>query len=75
MQMQANFSHSKIIRPKVIETTAYGVALGSMVGLGEITLDQLDKHWQEDNVFSPTNEDYYQIKRSSWSSTISKLFR
>ncbi len=74
MQMQANFSHSKIIRPKVIETTAYGVALGSMVGLGEITLDQLDKHWQEDNVFSPTNEDYYQIKRSSWSSTISKLF-
>src|SRR5690606_35147209 len=33
MGLQANFSHLKIIRPEIIETTGYGVALGALVGL------------------------------------------
>lgn len=74
MQIQANFSKKKIIRPQVIETTAYGVALGSVVGLGEIPLSKVDELWKEDCQFDPINDDYYQMKSKSWSSLIKRLF-
>ena len=41
MEIQANFSHKKILRPKNIETTSLGAALGALVGLGEITPQDL----------------------------------
>ncbi len=74
MQIQANFSKKQIIRPQVIETTAYGVALGSVVGLGEIPLSKVDELWKEDCQFDPINDNYYQMKSKSWSSLIKRLF-
>jgi glycerol kinase len=74
MQIQASFSNKKIIRPKVIETTAYGVALGSMIGLGEINFSDLDNLWQEDKNFLPIKHSYFDNKLAQWNQYIKKLF-
>lgn len=74
MQIQANFSKKKIIRPKVIETTAYGVALGSLVGLGEITLDRIDELWKQDQEFTFQEDEYYGKKSDQWNSAIKQLY-
>ena len=74
MQIQSNFSNKKIIRPKVIETTAYGVALGSKIGIGEMSFDQIDKLWQEDQVFDTQDISYYQEKSIQWNELIKKIY-
>lgn len=74
MQIQANFSDRKIIRPKVIETTAYGVAIGAILGQGKISFSDIDKLWQEDKSFEPQTDDYYANKKEQWTATIKKLF-
>ncbi len=75
MQSQANFSEVKIIRPKVIETTAYGVALGSLVGLGQLDFGEIDKLWKEDKSFDyQPSETYYKTKKEQWDSVIKKVF-
>ncbi len=74
MQIQSNFSHKKIVRPKVIETTAYGVALGSLVGLGEVPLDKVRELWKEDKVFNTKSTEYYANKQQQWKTYIQKLF-
>ena len=74
MQIQANFSNKKIIRPKVIETTAYGVALGSLVGLGEISLDKVQSLWKEEKVFNNNQTDYFKKKLIQWKDGIQKIY-
>lgn len=74
MQIQANFSNKKIVRPKVIETTAYGVALGCLYGMGKLSLEKIDSLWQEDQIFEPQPVAYYQNKSNQWVETIKKLF-
>ncbi|MBD66913.1 MAG: glycerol kinase [Halobacteriovoraceae bacterium] len=73
-EIQASFSQKKIIRPKVIETTAYGVALGAIVGLGEIELSKVKDLWKEDKEFNPSNEDYFKTKSHQWTETIKKIY-
>lgn len=70
MQIQADISENKIIRPKIIETTAYGVALGSLLHTGEITLDGINKLWKEDKQFEPTKSDYISYKKEIWAKFI-----
>lgn len=75
LQIQANFSGSKIIRPKVIETTAFGVALGAKMMLDNLTLKDLENIWEEDLVISPeTKLDYYKMKQDLWTKTIKNLY-
>jgi glycerol kinase len=74
MQLQADFSNKKIIRPKVIETTAYGVALGCAIGTGALDINNVDSVWQEDCVFEARPNDYHQKKSSMWDNTIKALF-
>ncbi len=74
MQIQADFSQRKIIRPKVIETTAYGVALGSVVGLGEVELDKVNSLWKEDCSFTPVENSYCVDKQTKWDNLIKKLY-
>lgn len=75
MQIQANFSNKTIIRPEVIETTAYGVALGSIVGLGEIKLDKIQTLWREDKKFQSKSDPYFTNKLEQWSNYINRLFK
>lgn len=74
LQIQANFSNKTIVRPKIIETTAYGVALGSLIGKNEIKFSDIENLWQEDKRFQNQNIEYYTRKSALWSQTISKLF-
>lgn len=74
MSLQANFSKLEIIRPEIIETTAYGVALGALVGLGEIEIDALSEFWEKDKSFKPDeNLDYYESKKSKWDKYIQNI--
>lgn len=74
MQIQANFSQTEIVRPVVIETTAYGVALGSLVGNDELNLEEISKVWKKDKSFSPEENDYYDKKSNLWNEKIKKIF-
>jgi glycerol kinase len=74
MQIQSNFSNMKIIRPKVIETTAYGVALGAVVGTGNLELDKINSLWKEDISFEQQSDNYFVKKSKQWKYYINKLY-
>lgn len=75
MQSQANFSGKKILRPKNIETTAYGAALGALVGLGKIGVGDVAKLWKLDREFTPDSGDlYYSRKANQWTETLKRLY-
>lgn len=74
MQMQANFSQQKILRPQVIDTTAYGVAIGCLVARGEVSINDMGQYWKLEKEFSPETDNYYADKKKLWDSTIAKLY-
>lgn len=75
MQSQSNFSNKVILRPKNIETTAYGAALGALIGLGRISLNDVGRLWKLDRDFKPeSSKQYYSKKAEQWSQTIRRLY-
>lgn len=76
MQSQASFSNKAILRPKNIETTAYGAALGALVGISEITVEDVSKLWKLDREFLPdVKANYFPKKRQQWDETLTRLFK
>ncbi|MCX5852015.1 MAG: glycerol kinase GlpK [Deltaproteobacteria bacterium] len=54
MQMQADFLGCRIIRPKVVETTALGAAFFAALGAGLMKdVNEIKHAWKEDRVFEP----------------------
>lgn len=74
LQIQANFSEKTILRPKIIDTTAYGVAMGAMVSRGELSIKDLTNQWKLENEFMPEAKPYYATKKILWDDSIKKLF-
>jgi glycerol kinase len=74
MEIQANFSQKTILRPKITDTTAYGVAVGCLVGKGDVAIGDLGKFWSLAESFKPANNPYYAKKKALWDSTIQRLF-
>ncbi len=74
MQMQANFSQKAILRPQVIDTTAFGVAIGCLVGKGSVSIEDMGKHWKLEKEFKPEKNSYYGNKKSLWDETIKRLY-
>ena len=74
MQFQSNFSKRPIVRPKVIETTAYGVALGALIGEGQMKMEDIDSLWSEERVFEPATNSYFAKKKELWDGYIKKVF-
>ena len=74
MQLQANFSQKPIQRPQVIDTTAFGVAVGCLVGKGEISIEQMGKYWKLEKEFVPEKNPYYATKKHLWDETIKRLY-
>ena len=72
--IQANISQTTIVRPKVIETTAYGAALAAAIGSGIFDISQIADKWKEDKKFKKDNNDYYQNKLNKWKAFQSLLF-
>ena len=58
MQFQSDLLNTKVIRPKVVETTALGAAYlaGLAVGYWSST-DDIQKQWQMESIFSPLMTD------------------
>lgn len=76
LEIQASVLNCDIIRPKVIETTAYGAALGAAVGAGLFKIDDLTKLWKEDKTFKPKSDwlNFYLKKKSQWEIAIKRLY-
>ncbi len=58
MQFQSDIINTRVIRPRITETTALGAAYlaGLAVGFWK-DLDELQQYWQQDRAFSPAMED------------------
>lgn len=76
LTIQASISKLEIIRPKIIETTAYGAAMAAAIGNNQLKMEELNKYWQKDKSFSAHSdwEEYYSKKLSQWNKTIEKLY-
>jgi glycerol kinase len=74
MQMQANFSEKKILRPECIDTTAFGVAVGCLVGKGEVSIEEMGRYWKLEKEFLPEKNSYYPNKKNLWDNTIKRLY-
>lgn len=76
MEIQSAILESKIIRPKITETTGFGAALGAAVGLGHISIDKISSLVKTEKEFTPNLDlaKFYKIKKSNWSKNISKIY-
>ena len=76
MELQATISDTLIIRPKIIETTAYGAALASAIGAQFLNFDQLEDKWKKDLEFKANTEMkiYINSKKDLWNHYLNKLF-
>jgi glycerol kinase len=76
MNTQATISKLKIIRPKVIETTAYGAALAAAIGLELIDFEKINDLWKKESEFTPTEDliSFYENKSLQWTNVVKKLF-
>lgn len=74
MQMQANFSQKTILRPQVTDTTAFGVAIGCLVGRGDVSIEDMGRYWKLEKEFGEEKNPYYGKKKDLWDKTIKKLF-
>jgi glycerol kinase len=57
MQFQADILDMRVVRPKILESTAMGA--GYLAGLGEgiwESIDDIEKLWQEDKAFAQNCE-------------------
>ena len=78
MNIQAGISGLKIVRPKVIETTAYGAILGTYIGKGEMSFEDISTIWKQEKVFegsSGTEEaDYFYKKSLLWKEMVERVY-
>ena len=73
LQIQASISKIDIIRPKVIETTAQGVAFLAGLATGYWkNLEEIKKIWESDKVFNPQLDKNMDILRKNWSKAIER---
>lgn len=77
MELQATISETTIIRPKVIETTAFGAAMAAAIGAGLTDFEKLETTWKKDREF-PIEQDllpYIKDKKILWNKTIDAFFK
>lgn len=77
MELQATISETTIIRPKVIETTAFGAAMAAAIGAGLTDFEKLSSTWQMDREF-PIEKNltaYVKEKKILWDTTMKRFFQ
>jgi glycerol kinase len=77
MELQASISNTCIIKPKIVETTAFGAALAAAVGLGLTDLEQLKNIWKKDREFTADENllNYLKPKKELWNKTIKSFYQ
>jgi glycerol kinase len=74
MQFQADIFGSKVVRPKILETTALGAAYlaGLAVGYWD-SIDEVKKQWSVDRVFEPAQDGQHVEKQlAEWKKAIAR---
>lgn len=66
MQLQADILQSKVVRPRISETTAMGAAFLAGLAVGFWTREELKVLWQEDHKFEPRQHPGYQGWLGGW---------
>lgn len=76
MEIQATVCSLSIVRPQVIETTAYGAALGAAIGIEIFTKEQIEGLWKEDRTFDSNSSwtNFYNDKKAQWKKTIERIY-
>jgi glycerol kinase len=74
MRTQSSFSNLTIIRPEVIETTAFGAACAAAIGAGLMTKEDISQNWRSEKVFKEERSSYHIEKKKKWDRYISKSF-
>lgn len=76
MELQASISETTIIRPKVIETTAFGAAMAAAIGAGLTDFDKLATTWKKDREFAVESEllPYLKDKKILWVNTLKNYY-
>ena len=74
-QFLSDIINLKVIRPKVLETTALGAAMLAGYQVGEFkSLNEIKNKWKKDNVFSPKiNKSLRNKLLQGWRQAIKKL--
>lgn len=77
MELQATISETTIIRPKVIETTAFGAAMAAAIGAGLVDFEKLASTWKKDREFGIEQDllPYIKDKKNLWNKTIQTFFK
>jgi len=74
MQFQADILDMKVVRPKILESTAMGA--GYLAGLGAgfwKSIDDIEQLWQEDRTFSPALErDSAERRHGEWKKAVGR---
>ena len=74
MQIQSNFLGSDVIRPKITETTALGVAFLSGLATGFwSSIEELKETWVIDQEFKSKSSDYDKKVVNNWRKRIKKI--
>ena len=74
MQIQSNFLGSDVIRPKITETTALGVAFFSGLATGFwSSIEELKETWVIDQKFKSKSSDYDKKVINNWRKRIKKI--
>ena len=61
-QFLADIINLKVVRPKILETTALGVALLAGYQIGEYkSLNQIKNMWKKDRIFNPKMKQNFRI--------------
>ncbi|MFZ8999894.1 MAG: FGGY family carbohydrate kinase [Bacteriovoracaceae bacterium] len=76
MNIQSSVSQLEIIKPRIIETTAFGAALAAAIGSGICNIDKIKELWHKDKSFDQEKDlvEFYNTKKGTWKATIEKLF-
>ncbi|EQC51296.1 glycerol kinase GlpK [Bacteriovorax sp. DB6_IX] len=78
MNIQSSISNIEVIRPDVIETTAYGAAMAAAIGTGLTSMDKVTELWRVDKTFNtsrtPDESSYFSHKSELWTTYIKNNF-
>ena len=77
MQFQADILGTKVIRPKVVETTAMGAAYLAGLAVGYWSnIDEIRKQWQIDRIFEPSwEEEQIRKAKEGWEDAVKRTLR
>jgi len=72
MQFQSDILNTKVIRPRITETTALGAAYLAGLGVGFFNgIHEIEEYWKVERTFTPKMDDSHRFKLTSeWSRAI-----